>query len=57
MALFQSLTHLGFLVSAAILFATPPAALAGDLPKEGTHDVTLSGAGTFKATPVGKSGS
>jgi hypothetical protein len=54
MALFRSLTHLGFLASAAILFATPPAALASDLPKEGTHDVTLSGAGTFKATPVGK---
>jgi hypothetical protein len=29
-------------------------AIAADLPKEGTHDVTLSGAGTFKATPVGK---
>ena len=29
-------------------------AIAADRAKEGTSDVTLAGAGTFKATPVGK---
>jgi hypothetical protein len=29
-------------------------AIAAELAKERTHDVTLSGTGTFKATPVGK---
>src|ERR1700733_106250 len=41
-----------FTLSAAMLCGA--VAIAADLPKEGTHDVTLSGAGTFKATPVGK---
>jgi hypothetical protein len=30
------------------------AAMAADLPKEGTFTFTYSGAGTFKATPIGK---
>ena len=32
-------------------------AIAAERAKEGTSDVTLAGAGTFKATPVGKGGS
>jgi hypothetical protein len=30
------------------------AALAADLPKEGTFNGTFSGVGTYKASPVGK---
>jgi hypothetical protein len=39
-------------LSAAIFLGS--AAMAADLPKEGTFSFTYSGAGTFKATPVGK---
>jgi hypothetical protein len=41
-------------LSAAVLLGT--AALAGDLPKEGTFNATYSSAGTFKASPIGKEG-
>jgi len=38
--------------SAAMFFGT--AAMATDLPKEGTYNVTYSSFGTLKSTPVGK---
>lgn len=41
-----------FTLSAAMLFGT--AAIAGDLPKEGTFSGTFSAYGTSKATAVGK---
>jgi len=50
----QSRTRLfsAFTLSIAIAFGA--AAMAADLPKEGTLSGTFSGFGTFKATPVGK---
>jgi hypothetical protein len=39
-------------LSAAMCFGL--AAMAADLPKEGTYSATYSGYGTYKATPVGK---
>jgi hypothetical protein len=41
-----------FILSTAMAFGV--AAMATDLPKEGTFSGTYSGFGTFKATPVGK---
>lgn len=41
-----------FTLSAAMFFGI--AALAADLPKEGTFTATYSGYGTYKVTPVGK---
>jgi hypothetical protein len=43
---------LPFTFGVALAFNT--AAMAGDLPKEGTYSVTDSGYGTFKAAQVGK---
>jgi hypothetical protein len=39
-------------LSTAMFFGT--AAMATDLPKEGTYNVTYSSFGTFKSTPIGK---
>jgi hypothetical protein len=39
-------------LSAAMFLGS--AAMAADLPKEGTFSFTYFGAGSFKATPVGK---
>jgi hypothetical protein len=41
-----------FTLTTAMLYGA--GAIAADLSKKGTSDVTLAGAGTFKATPVGK---
>ena len=41
-----------FTLGTAMAFGA--AAMAADLPKEGTYSVTYSGLGTFKAVPVGK---
>jgi hypothetical protein len=46
------LSVLPFTLGVALPFNN--AAIAGDLPKEGTYSVTYFGAGTFKATPIGK---
>ncbi len=42
----------GLTLSSAIVFGA--VAMAADLPKEGTFNVTFSAYGTLKATPVGK---
>ena len=39
-------------LGAALVLNT--AAIAGDLPKEGTYNVTYSASGTFKTTAIGK---
>lgn len=41
-----------FTLGAVMFFGT--AAIAGDLPKEGTYSSTYAAADTFKATPIGK---
>jgi hypothetical protein len=41
-----------FTLGAALAFGV--AAIAADLPKEGTYSGTFSGFGAFKATPIGK---
>ncbi len=46
------LSTLPFTLGLALAFNT--AAIAGDLPKEGTFSATYSSAGTFKPSPIGK---